>query len=162
MLLKGVVLEEVMKSSTWKAAAYHPVVVGVQEMTQVFCACRGESDDIFSGIREPLMQGAPALTGLIVAPGKALQTAEHSFPMANLQRTVSWSASWTGILMVWAHPDWSLTIGVVVVTGEELILPLSDLRARLPFTLISHPHPPALKLIQQLPVKLMIKQAKIL
>jgi hypothetical protein len=127
MLLKGVVLEEVMKSSTWKAAAYHPVLVGVQEMMQVF--------------------------GSIVAPGKALQTAEHSFPMANLQRTVSWSASWTGILMVWAHPDWSLTMGVVVVTGEELILPLSDLRARLPFTLISHPHPPALKLIQQLPVK---------
>ena len=40
MLLKGVVLEAVMKSSTWKAAAYHPVPEGVQVIMQVFCCQR--------------------------------------------------------------------------------------------------------------------------
>lgn len=60
--------------------------------------------------------------------------------------------------MLWVHPNCSLTIGVVVVTGDELMRPLSGLGDRLPLTLISQPHPPVLKLIQHPPVNLYMEQ----
>ena len=93
-------------------------------------------------------------TWSITAPGTVPQTPAHSFPVAHLHRTVSWSASCTGILIVRLQPDCSRTIGVEVVTGEEFMRPLSDLGARLPLTLISHAQLPTTRPIQQLPVNL--------
>ncbi len=56
--------------------------------------------------------------------------------------------------MVALQPACRRTIGVEVVTGEELIRLLSVLRAKLPLTLISQLQPPASRLIQQPPPNL--------
>ena len=58
--------------------------------------------------------------------------------------------------MVCVQPACRRTIGVVVVTGEELMRLVSDLRAKFPLTLISQRPPPVLKLIQALPAYLEI------
>ena len=57
------------------------------------------------------------------------------------------------------HPACRLTTGVVVVTGEELIRPLSALGDRFPLTLISQLAlpPPTITLLQQHPENLLHK-----
>lgn len=53
--------------------------------------------------------------------------------------------------IVCKNPCLSLTRGGIAVTGEELILPLSALGARLPLTRSSHPPPPWISETQFLP-----------
>ena len=114
----------------------------------------GGGGDIKKQLREWPM---PQHTGSKIAPGTALQVSAHSsesFPKAHLQRTVSPSISCTGILIVPMHPACRLTTGVVVVTGEELIRPLSALGDRFPLTLISQLPPLETKFLQQQPENL--------
>ena len=59
-----------------------------------------------------------------------------------------------GIVIVCVMPCRSVRTGGTAVVGEELILPLSALRARLPLTRISHLPPPWTNEIHAFPVYL--------